>query len=324
MTLAEQIKAKATEIGFDLVGIASAEPSKFTGYFQKWLDAGRAGSMRWLADRFDERTNPAIYFPGARSVIAVASNYRVHLEEPPSADHGKIARYALGDDYHKLMKDRLHDLADWLRETVPGTRTRSSVDTAPVMEKELAARAGIGWMGKNTCIINEKIGSFILLGQVLTTLDLPADEAVDDRCGSCTRCLDACPTAAITSEYQMDASRCISYLTIEHREEIAPELQPKMGDWLYGCDICQEVCPWNRKSPETTDPGFSPRFSTGTLEWKRVMEWTEDDFKSQLKGSAMKRVKLPMLKRNAKIVGQNRAPGGGSETSARDFSLEVL
>jgi epoxyqueuosine reductase len=305
LKLADQIKAKAREIGFDLVGITSAEPSKYSSYFRQWLDAGRAGSMDWLSDRFDERTDPARYFPGARSAICVASNYRVDLDPPSSAEHARVARYALGDDYHIVMKDRLHDLADWLREAVPGTETRSSVDTAPVMEKELAARAGIGWMGKNTCIIHEKIGSFILLGQILTSLDLPADSAVDDRCGSCTRCIDACPTGAISAPYEMDATRCISYLTIEHRGEIADDLKPKIGNWIYGCDICQDVCPWNRKSPGTSDAAFTPRFPTGSLEWKQVIEWTDEDYKTKLKGSAMKRVKLPMWKRNAGIVGDN-------------------
>jgi epoxyqueuosine reductase len=255
-----------------------------------------------LGDRVAERTDPAKYFPDARSVISVASNYRVELEPLPPKS-GRVARYALGDDYHEVMKDRLHDLADWLRATVPGAKTRSSVDTAPVMEKELAARAGIGWMGKNTCIINEKIGSFILLGQILTNLDLPGDAPVDDRCGSCMRCIEACPTGAITAEYQLDATRCISYLTIEHREEIAEDLKPKIGNWLYGCDICQDVCPWNRKSPSTADAAFVPRFES--LSPSAVMQWTEVQYKTELKGSAMKRVKLPMLQRNAKIVLDN-------------------
>jgi epoxyqueuosine reductase len=306
--LVEQIKTKGREIGFDLVGIAPAEPPKHADYFRQWLDAGRAGTMRWLADRVEQRADPAVYFPGARSIICVACNYRVELEPPASVGQGRVARYALGDDYHIVMKDRLHDLADWLRAQVPGTLTRSSVDTAPVMEREFAARAGLGWMGKNTCIINEKIGSFVLLGQILTSLDLPADEPVDDRCGSCTRCIDACPTAAITAEYQMDARRCISYLTIEHREPIDPELEPKIGNWIYGCDICQEVCPWNRKSPATSDPAFQPRFKSASLECKTVMDWTDHDYKNQLKGSAIKRVKLPMLQRNAAIVAKNSSP----------------
>jgi epoxyqueuosine reductase len=314
--LIDQVKAKAREIGFDLVGIASAEPSKYTDYFRQWLAAGKHASMAYLANRFDERTDPAKYFPGARSVISVACNYHVDLP-PAGANEGRIAQYALGDDYHIVMKDRLHDLADWLRAAVPGCKTRSSVDTAPVMEKELAARAGIGWMGKNTCIINEKIGSFILLGQVLTNLDLPSDEPVDDRCGSCTRCLDACPTAAITAPYEMDASRCISYLTIEHRAEIADELRSKIGNWIYGCDICQDVCPWNRKAPVTSDSAFQPRFASGSVEWKRVLDWTDEQYKSELKGSAMKRVKLPMWKRNAKILCEGAAEieGSGSNKS---------
>ncbi len=181
MNLAERIKARAREAGFDLVGITSAEPSKYSDYFRDWLAAGKAGTMGWIANRFAERTDPSVYFPGARSVICVACSYRVNLEPAP-AENGRIARYALGEDYHTIMADRLHDVADWLRETVPGARMRSSVDTAPVMEKETAARAGIGWMGKNTCVINEQMGSFILLGQIITTVDLPIDKPADDRC----------------------------------------------------------------------------------------------------------------------------------------------
>jgi epoxyqueuosine reductase len=303
--IAEQIRIKGRQIGFDLIGIASTEPSNYSTYFRKWLDEGRNGSMQWLAERLEERIDPAAYFPGARSAICVACNYRVALEPMPATSAGRMARYALGDDYHTIMKDRLHDLADWLRAAFPGTKTRSSVDTAPVMEKELAVRAGIGWMGKNTCVINPDIGSFILLGQILTTLDLPADQPADDRCAVCRRCIDACPTGAITAPYQMDASRCISYLTIENRGEIPAELQPMIGDWLYGCDVCQDVCPWNRRTPETTDPAFAPRFPSGSLPWKRVAEWTEEQYRTELKGSAMKRVKLPMFKRNAAVVERN-------------------
>ena len=309
MTATQQIKAKAKQIGFDLVAITSAEPSAYAKYLNQWLAEGRAGSMQYLSERVAERTDPSQYFPGARSVICVASNYRVNLNPGPTQGQARIARYALGSDYHKTMTDRLHDLADWLRHSYPGTETRSSVDTAPVMEKELTARSGIGWMGKNTCIINDKIGSFILLGQILTTLDLPFDEPALDRCASCTRCIDACPTQAISAPYQLDATRCISYLTIEHRENISVELQSQMGDWLYGCDICQDVCPWNRRSPETPDPAFEPRFWTGTLEWKKVSLWNEHDYRRELKGSAMKRVKLPVLKRNAQIVGKNEQAG---------------
>jgi epoxyqueuosine reductase len=247
-------------------------------------------------------------------LIATHTAVRTPLDDPsPSAEpHGRIARYALGDDYHDTIKPRLYDLADWLRETVPGCRTRCGVDTVPVMEKELAARAGVGWMGKNTCVIHPQRGSFLLLGEVLTTLDLPVDDPAIDRCGSCTRCLDACPTGAITDAYQLDATRCISYLTIEHGGAIDPALQRQMGDWLYGCDVCQDVCPWNRREPAaaTDDPAFAPRWPTGTLPLDMVAAWGEDDFRRQMRGSAIKRVKLPVLQRNAAIAGHNAASPG--------------
>ena len=303
------IKQRARELGFDLVGIAPATASGYRNYFERWLSDGKAGEMHYLAGRFSERTDPAIYLPGAASVICVGMNYFVPLEAAP-AGHGRIARYALGDDYHEIIKGRLHRLADWIREAKPEAETRCSVDTAPVMEKELAARAGIGWVGKNTCVINEKIGSWILLGEIITTLELAADEPATDRCGSCRRCIDACPTGAITEPYQLDARRCISYLTIEHRGEIEPELSAKFEDWIYGCDICQDVCPWNRNPPTATDPALAPRWKSGSIDPRRVLEWNDEDYRRELKGSAMKRVKLPMLKRNAKIIaGQTSARG---------------
>ena len=306
--LAAQIKQRASESGFDLVGISSAEPSRWGEYLRKWLDEGQAGEMSYLANRFDERTTPQTYLPGARSIICVAINYHVPLKDIPESEKasaGRIARYALGDDYHDVMKSRLHALADWIRQTIPGAQTRACVDTAPVMEKELAVRSGVGWLGKNTCLINPKIGSWLLLGEVLTTLELPSDEAATDHCGTCTRCIDACPTGAITAPYQLDARRCISYLTIEHRGDIATELQPKIGNWLYGCDICQDVCPHNSKAPASGDPAFAPRFPTGSLDVEEVANWTDEEFRLRLRGSAMKRVKLPLLQRNARIVAAN-------------------
>lgn len=313
--LAVEIKQKATALGFDLVGIAPAEPSRYRDYFRRWLDDGQAGSMEYLARRFDERTAPATYFPGARSVVCVAINYHTPLEAVPEGEashHGRVARYALGDDYHELIKSRLYELADWLRDIAPGAETRCAVDTAPVMENELSARAGVGWMGKNTCVINERIGSWLLLGELLTTLELLPDEPAIDRCGTCTRCIDACPTGAITAPYQLDARRCISYLTIEHRGEIPPEFHEPIGEWLYGCDICQDVCPWNRRAPAATDAALMPRFPTGTIDLRRVLEWSDEDYREALRGSAMKRVKLPVLERNAKIVERNLERGATS------------
>jgi epoxyqueuosine reductase len=305
--LVSQIKQFASGLGFDLVGIAPASPSRYREYFKQWLEDGQAGTMEYLASRFDERTDPATYLPGAASVICVAMNYHVGLEkrsEQGDDVRGRIARYALGDDYHEIIKDRLYDLADWLRDTAGG-KTRCAVDTAPVMEKEMAARAGIGWLAKNTCVINERIGSWILLGEVLTTLALPADQPATDRCGTCRRCIDACPTGAITAPYQLDARRCISYLTIEHREEIDPSLRPLVGDWLYGCDVCQDVCPFNSKAIESLDPALAPRFPTGGVDAREVVAWSRDDYSRNLRHSAMKRVKLPQLKRNATIVLNN-------------------
>jgi epoxyqueuosine reductase len=258
--------------------------------------------MAYLHGRFEERTDPAVYLPGAKSVVCVAMNYHRPLEDSVAPGQGKVARYALGDDYHEVIKSRLHRLADWLRDRVPGVQTRAAVDTAPVMEKELAARAGIGWQGKNTCIINEQAGSWLLLGEMLTTLELPTDDPAVDRCGTCTRCLDACPTAAITAPYQLDARRCISYLTIEQREEMPVEYRERLGEWLYGCDVCQEVCPHNQRAPEASEPAFRPRFPAGKLDLREVMAWTVEDYRSRLKGSAMKRVKLPVLQRNARML----------------------
>jgi epoxyqueuosine reductase len=303
--LAVQIKRRATELGFDRVGIASAEPTRYRDYFRQWLDDGRAGSMNYLSARFEERTDPSIYLPGVQSVICVAMNYHVPLSPPPlGGRHGKVARYALGDDYHDVIKPRLHQLSDWLKKIAPGGQTKCAVDTAPVMEKELAARAGIGWMGKNTCIINQDIGSWLLLGEVLTTLKLPPDQPAIDRCGTCTRCIEACPTQAITAPYQLDATRCISYLTIEHRGAIPSDIAPKIGNWLYGCDICQDVCPWNRRAPLTADPAFTPRFPAGVIDLEELETWTPEQYTAYLRHSAMKRVKLPVLQRNAHLIGR--------------------
>jgi epoxyqueuosine reductase len=305
--LAAEIKNEARQIGFELVGVAPAAPSAYRDYLRNWLDSGQAGAMEYLTRRFDERTDPAKYLPGARSVICVAINYHRPLpaERSNSQSQGRVARYALGNDYHDLIKSRLHRLADWIRERVPDAQTRASVDTAPVMEKELAARAGVGWIGKNTCLINENDGSWLLLGEIITTLDLPPDDPAIDRCGTCRRCIDACPTGAITQPYQLDARRCISYLNIELREPIPQQFHRQLGEWLYGCDICQDVCPWNSKAPTGTDPALQPRFPSGKLDLHELLSWRDEDYRERLRGSAMKRVKLPVLQRNAKIVLEN-------------------
>jgi epoxyqueuosine reductase len=307
--LALAIKNRARGLGFDRVGITSADPSRYRHYFRQWLDDGRAGTMAWLNLRFSERVDPAVYLPGAASVICVAMNYHVPLKTPADDYGGRIARYALGDDYHEVMQPRLFALSDWLREQAPRSHSRCAVDTAPVMEKELAAAAGIGWIGKNTCIINHEIGSWLFLGEIITTLSLPTDLPAADRCGTCTRCIDACPTQAITEPYKLDASRCISYLTIEHNGDIPANLQDQLNGWVYGCDICQDVCPWNRKAATSLEPAFSPRFPTGTIALEELASWGTEEYRLRLRRSAMKRVKLPVLQRNARLVAAQKKAG---------------
>lgn len=308
--LAVEIKQLARSLGFELCGIALAEPSRWRSYFRQWLDSGQAGAMEYLARTLEQRADPAAYLPGARSVVCVAMNYHAPLEPPTPAllaRGGKVARYALGDDYHEVIKPRLHQLADFIRQRLPEAQTRACVDTAAVMEKELAARAGIGWLGKNTCIIHPEIGSWLFLGEVVTTAELPPDEPAIDRCGSCTRCIEACPTQAITAPYQLDATRCISYLTIELRDEIPEPLRRLVGNWMYGCDICQDVCPFNRRAPATTEPALRPRIGTGMLDARAVLHWSDAEFRTTFRNSAVRRVKLPILQRSARMVVENHA-----------------
>ena len=306
--LRQAINQKALELGFDKVGIATAAPSQQAEHFKAWLAAGMQGDMAWLANRVEERADVIAYVPGAKSVICCAISYNVKLPDDARPTAGKIAKYALGEDYHKHLKKKLHALSDWLREREPGCETRACVDTAPVLEREWHARAGVGWQGKNTCTIDTKLGSFLLLGEIITTLDLPPDAPAVDRCGTCTRCIDACPTDAITP-YRVDATRCISYWTIEHRGEIPPELSSKFGDWMFGCDICQDVCPWNRKAPVATHPDVlpKPQFAAGTLDAAEVADWSPEQYQDALRGTAIKRVKLPQLQRNARIVLENQS-----------------
>ena len=301
--LAAAIKQRARAIGFDLCGITDAQPSRQRAYFESWLAAGRAGDMKYLHERIDERTDPGKLLPGASRAICVAMNYHVPLEAPPDAGRrGRVARYALGVDYHTHVKDKLYALADWLRERAPSAKTKCAVDTVPVLERELAARAGIGWVGKNTCVINPRIGSWIFLGEVFTTLELPIDEPSVDRCGTCRRCIDACPTNAIVAPYELDASKCISYLTIEHRGAIDPSLAAQASGWLFGCDICQDVCPWNGRAPIATLEELQPRLPSGSMAIDDVLGWNADEYWAATRRTAMRRVKLPQFHRNARLA----------------------
>lgn len=267
--------------------------------------------MDYLATQAEIRKDPALELKGVRSVIMVADQYADGSEEKPvPPGEGRVARYARGRDYHWFVKRRLHHLADALRPYWPGESFRTFVDTAPVLEREHAARSGLGWVGKHTLMIHPQRGSYLLLGGIFTTLDIAAAQPADpivDACGSCTRCIDACPTEAITP-YSVDASRCIAYLTIEHRGLISPAFHSAMGDWIFGCDVCQEVCPHNRPAgaaERTANPEYRPRF--GPLPIEDVLAWNDRSRTAALSGTAVKRARPEMLKRNALIALGNAA-----------------
>lgn len=294
-------------LGFAAAGVCAAEPSDYGAELAAWIKRGEHGSMEYMSKNADVRADVRLMLDGARSVVMVADQYSVRSNEAekPRPGFGRVARYARGDDYHDVIKKRLHALCDELRATYPDEQFRAFVDTAPVLERELAARCGIGWQGKHTLIINPLLGSYLLLGGIVTTLELeaPAEQAVvEDHCGKCMRCIEACPTQAIRP-YSVNGSRCISYLTIEHRGEIGAEFSGAMGDWIFGCDVCQEVCPHNSERAEqrgSVHPAYTPK-RTG-FDLLEVLGWSEEDRRAAFKGSAMKRAKLEMMKRNAGIA----------------------
>jgi len=309
----------ALEAGFARAGVCDARPIEHAEELRAWLEAGRHAEMSWLADRVEQRIDPARVLPGASSMILVADQYATRqdpassepIEDAVGTSEGGVARYARGRDYHKVIKRRLHALCDALRERFPVESFRAFTDTAPIMEREHALRAGLGWIGKHTLLIDPDLGSYTLLGGILTTLHLepPVEQRrVADHCGTCTRCIDACPTDAITP-YAVDASRCISYLTIEHRSPIDPSLHEPMGRWLFGCDVCQEVCPHNapRRGDATRDGEVNPAYEADRrgFDVLQVLGWSEEDRRSAFTGSAMKRARLEMMKRNAAVVAGN-------------------
>jgi epoxyqueuosine reductase len=300
--LSQLIKAQAFGLGFDLAGIATLGPAETADAFDKWIANGFAGDMDYLPRWADKRRDTRLPFEGVTSAIVVGLNYG------GKSASGPIARYARGDDYHEVMWRMLDSLHEWIDSTVGHpVRGRSYVDTGPILERDLARRAGLGWHGKNTNLINPQIGSFFFIGALFVDLDLEADVPFEaDRCGTCTRCLEACPTMAIVGPRLLDATRCISYLTIETKGVVALELRESVGDLIYGCDICQDVCPWNVSfSRDLALDALAPRNSTNgdarTLA-RSYLSMTADEFRAELKGSAMKRARLRGLKRNAATV----------------------
>lgn len=303
------VRRLAERTGFPRVGIARAEPIGRAAYIDNWLNTGCAGEMDYLKRWREIREDPRHLLPGARSVVVVAEPYGGSESRDGDKLSGRVARYAWGRDYHKVLRKKLMRLADELHAVIAKPfETRVCVDTAPIVEREVAAAAGIGWIGKNTMVLHRQLGSFFFLGEIITTLELEPSEPVSDHCGNCTRCLEACPTGALVAPYQMDAQKCISYLTIEHRSDIADALKPQMGDWIYGCDMCQDVCPFNRKAFLPHDPAYTPSAFNALVPKANLdvlTSWTEADYQQNLTGSAMKRATLDMLKRNAVIARDN-------------------
>jgi epoxyqueuosine reductase len=294
MISAEQVREKARALGFDLCAIAAVRPAPHGGYFLDWIGEGKAGTMDWMADHAEKRIDPSALEPGTRSLVFVGLNY---FRKAP-ARRGRIATYALGLDYHDLMRDRLNQFTAWLQEKEPG-RHRGCVDTAPVLEKPLAHKAGLGWQGKSTMLIHPKLGTWFFIGEILSSAALEPDAPHPDHCGTCTRCIEACPTRAITAPYQLDARRCISYLTIENKGPIPEEFRRTIGDRLYGCDECLDVCPWNRWARESREAAFDPR---PLPDLREMLAWDDATFRKTFRGTPIFRIKRNRWLRNVCTV----------------------
>jgi epoxyqueuosine reductase len=305
--LEERLKQHARELGFALAGIAPATASDGFVHLTDWLARGFAGEMNYMHRHGEARRHPAAVLPTVRSVVMVAMNYTpVAIDDAPPLS-GKVARYAVGADYHDVLRRQLGELLAWVRHEMPGTEGRGVVDTAPLLERDFARRAGLGWFGKNTMLIHKRLGSYTLLGALLLDCELAADAPFEtSHCGSCTRCLDACPTSAFAGPFQLDARQCISYLTIELRGSIPEALRPGVGEWVFGCDVCQEVCPWNRKAPESTEPALAPGAVGHTLDLVELLGLSEDEFQRRFCGTALWRSRRRGVLRNAAVVLGNR------------------
>jgi epoxyqueuosine reductase len=309
--ITELFKWRAAELGFAHCGIcAPATPTRLAE-LDKWLAAGFAGQMHYIADRRDAYADPNRVLEGVKSIVMLGMQYSTAEPKTPTSTQGRVARYAWGNaDYHDLIRDKLHNLADYLRELMPNALTRGVVDTAPLLEREFAQLAGLGWVGKNTLLLSKHAGSYFFLAALLTDVELEIDTAhLADHCGTCTACLDACPTQAFPQAYVLDATRCISYLTIELQDTIPAELRSGMGDWVFGCDVCQEVCPWNRSAPPAIEENFSPHPDFDPLELLELFELDDDAFRRRFRHTPLWRSHRRGLLRNAAIVlGNGRDP----------------
>lgn len=298
-SFSDRIKQQAASLGIDKIRIVAATPLIAERVLlNEWLTRGFNGNMAWMTREPEKRTDPQVLFPGARSVVVIAVNYYTPHEH---GETGKISRYAWGDDYHDVVGEKLRELLDWIIAEDPSVKGKICVDTSPFMDKAWAVRGGLGWLGKHSNVITKELGSWVFLGSLLLDIELDYDtETVDDHCGTCTACLDACPTGAIVEPYVVDSQKCISYATIELRDETLPaNIAENLDGWLYGCDICQDVCPWNRFEQPTGETRFEPRSGETSLDLDGVIAMTHDEYVERFRRSAVKRAKLSGLKRNA-------------------------
>ena len=303
--MSRRITERALAEGFDKVGIVRASALEMERErLQEWLRRGFHGEMRWMERDPAERTDPRLLLPGARSVVVVALNYYTPHEHADDPATGKISRYAWGDDYHEVVGSRLKSLLAWIKEQWPETEGKTCIDIQPMMDKAWGARAGLGWIGKHSNLITRDYGSWVFIGELLLNLELEYDtDRVEDHCGSCTLCIDACPTNAITEAYVVDSNKCISYATIELRAPEIPEVvATNMDGWLYGCDVCQDVCPWNRFEKPTGEERFEPRPGSRAPRLTDIIDLTPEAYSERFRRSAIKRAKLAGLKRNARAL----------------------
>lgn len=300
------VKQHAKRLGFDFCGISKAEFLEDEApHLEQWLKANAHGEMAYMANHFDKRLNPTLLVPGAKSVVSLMYNYMPE-KEPQPKDAPKLSKYAYGTDYHFVIKDLLKSFLNSLQEEIGAIEGRVFVDSAPILEKAWAKRSGIAWQGKNSNVINPKEGSFFFLAELILDLDLQPDGPIKDYCGTCTKCIDACPTNAIVAPYKVDGSKCISYFTIELKNEIPSAVAGKFENWMFGCDICQDVCPWNRFSKPHNQPLFNPHPKLKEMNRQEWQELTKEVFNEIFKKSAVKRTKFEGLKRNIEFL--NKKP----------------
>lgn len=302
---AEKVKQAAKLAGFELVGIAKAEPMvEDYQTFIQWLESGYHAGMTYLERNAEKRKDISMIVPNAQSVIVVGRSYHTQHTHHASVSQGKVSRYAWGTDYHEILPHKMKEIIDMLDQIQPDSISKLYVDTGPISEKQWARKAGIGWQGKHSNIISREIGSWFFLGVIITTIPLAYDKPIEDYCGTCTACIDACPTSAIIQPYSVDAGKCLSYWTIEAKPDIPipSEIADRMDNWIFGCDVCQDVCPWNSFAVETTIDEFHPRNGQSTFDFSYILEMEQSEFSSRFQKSPVKRTKLAGLQRNVKAL----------------------